>query len=42
MLDEYYELRGWDKDSGIPGREKLVELGLEGIAEELESMGKIA
>ena len=28
MLDEYYELRGWDKD-GIPTDEKLKELGLE-------------
>jgi aldehyde:ferredoxin oxidoreductase len=27
MLDEYYELRGWDKD-GIPTEEKLKELGL--------------
>ncbi len=28
MLDEYYELRGWDKN-GIPTEEKLKELGLE-------------
>jgi len=28
MLDEYYELRGWDKN-GIPTREKLKELGLD-------------
>ena len=27
MLDEYYELRGWDKN-GIPTEEKLKELGL--------------
>ncbi len=28
MLDEYYELRGWDED-GIPTEEKLKELDLE-------------
>jgi len=27
MLDEYYELRGWNED-GIPGEDKLRELGL--------------
>jgi aldehyde:ferredoxin oxidoreductase len=29
MLDDYYDERGWDKDTGIPTPEKLVELGLE-------------
>jgi len=28
MLDEYYQLRGWDKNTGLPTTEKLVELGL--------------
>ena len=28
MLDEYYELRGWD-NNGVPKAEKLQELGLE-------------
>jgi aldehyde:ferredoxin oxidoreductase len=37
MLDEYYQLRGWDKDSGLPTKEKLVELGLEEVANELEA-----
>jgi aldehyde:ferredoxin oxidoreductase len=41
MLDEYYRLRGWDKDSGLPTRRKLVELDLEDVADELESVGKI-
>ena len=40
MKDEYYEIRGWDKETGIPTREKLVELGLEDVAEEvLEKAG---
>ncbi len=33
MKDEYYELRGWDKSTGIPTKEKLAELGLEGAAQ---------
>ena len=36
MLKEYYELNGWD-GNGVPTKEKLVELGLEGIAEGLEA-----
>ena len=27
MLSEYYQTRGWD-DEGVPGRDKLMELGL--------------
>ena len=34
MLDEYYELRGWTKN-GIPSKEKLLELGLEGAAKSI-------
>lgn len=29
LVDEYYELRGWDKTTGRPTKEKLTELGLE-------------
>lgn len=28
MKDEYYELQGWDKKTGIPTKQKLEELGL--------------
>jgi len=35
MKDEYYDLRGWDKVSGIPTREKLEELGLGDVADEV-------
>jgi aldehyde:ferredoxin oxidoreductase len=31
MLDEYYELRGWDKN-GKPSKEELQKLGLENIS----------
>ena len=29
MLDEYYEIAGWEKATGVPIKEKLVELGIE-------------
>jgi len=38
FLDDYYEERGWNKD-GVPTREKLLELGLEKILEDLEKLG---
>ncbi len=35
MLDEYYRVRGWDPKTSIPTREKLVELGLGYVADQL-------
>ena len=35
MLEEYYEARGWDLESGKPSKEKLLELGLQDIANDL-------
>lgn len=35
MLDEYYQVRDWDKKTGRPKRRKLVELGLGYVAEAL-------
>ncbi|MGD9142462.1 MAG: aldehyde ferredoxin oxidoreductase N-terminal domain-containing protein [Dehalococcoidia bacterium] len=32
MLKEYYEIRGWDKDTGLPARETLASLGMEDLA----------
>jgi aldehyde:ferredoxin oxidoreductase len=29
MLDNYYEIRGWDQKTGNPTKKKLDELGLE-------------
>ena len=34
MLDEYYRLRGWDKN-GIPTPDKLKELGLEDVSKKI-------
>jgi aldehyde:ferredoxin oxidoreductase len=35
MLKEYYEWRKWDWNTGKPTKEKLVELGLPGVAKDL-------
>ena len=35
MRKEYYEARGWD-ENGIPTRERLLSLGLEGAAEKIK------
>jgi len=37
MLDEYYEVRRWDKSTGIPRRITLEELGLKYVADNLKS-----
>jgi aldehyde:ferredoxin oxidoreductase len=40
MLDNYYELRGWDKN-GIPTRAKLESLGLKFVADKLQKLGNL-
>jgi aldehyde:ferredoxin oxidoreductase len=32
MFDEYYQLTGWRRNTGIPTKEKLMELGIEGLS----------
>jgi len=39
MLDDYYQIRGWDKRTGIPTTEKLKELGLNFVADALKALG---
>jgi len=41
LLDTYYELSGWNPANGWPTRSKLEELGLQDIADDLESRGKL-
>ena len=36
MKRQYYVLRGWDGDTGIPTRESLERLGLDAVADDLE------
>jgi aldehyde:ferredoxin oxidoreductase len=40
MLDNYYQIRGWDRETGIPTSEKLRALGLDFAADELRGMGR--
>ena len=35
LLDHYYEERGWDKKTGKPTPEKLKELGLDNVVQDL-------
>ena len=37
----FYELEGWDTETGRPTRSTLKELDLENIADELENNGKL-
>jgi len=42
MLDEFYELSGWDKKTGMQTRTGLEKLGLKDIAEKLAKQNKLA
>jgi aldehyde:ferredoxin oxidoreductase len=35
MLYTYYEARGWDNETGYPSRQKLLDLGLDDVAQDL-------
>jgi len=39
LLDDYYDERGWEVESGIPTREKLMDLGLSDIVRDFEKQG---
>lgn len=41
MLDHYYELHGWNKESSWPTRETLESCGLGYVADELETCGRL-
>jgi aldehyde:ferredoxin oxidoreductase len=41
LLDEYYEMHGWDTKTGFPTRAGLEALGLGSIANDLEIAGKL-
>jgi len=38
LLDTYYKYKGWNKD-GVPTRERLHELDLDYVADDLEKRG---
>ncbi len=39
LLDEYYSFRGWDIESGRPTKQKLAELELDFVLEDLQARG---
>jgi aldehyde:ferredoxin oxidoreductase len=41
MLDEYYEIHGWDKETGLQTREALENLGLGHVADDLAKAGRL-
>ena len=41
MLDEFYELHGWDKESGLQTRTGLEALGMHEIAQKIEVAGRL-
>lgn len=41
MLDRFYELQGWDKETGWPTRKCLLELGMEDVADQLQKIGRL-
>jgi len=41
MLDDFYRLRGWNRKTGIPTREKLEKLELSYVADNLTDLGLI-
>lgn len=42
MLTEYYELRGWDRETGLQRQPQLEGLGLRDVARDLHSSGLLA
>jgi aldehyde:ferredoxin oxidoreductase len=36
MLEDYYEIRGWDRERGIPTEERLKSLEIEDVAKDLK------
>jgi aldehyde:ferredoxin oxidoreductase len=40
MKDEYYAAKGWD-ENGVPTLEKLVELRLQDVADDLKKSGHL-
>lgn len=42
MLDEYYQLHGWDIETGWQSRRQLKTLSLTEVADDLEQAGKLA
>jgi aldehyde:ferredoxin oxidoreductase len=42
MLDDYYDVHGWDRETSFPTRKTLADLDLDYVADDLEKIGKLA
>jgi hypothetical protein len=42
MLDDFYEIQGWDRTTGLQRRSTLEDLGLADLAQRLAAAGKLA
>jgi len=41
LLDQYYRVRGWNPENGYPTRSRLEALGMAGVADDLERLGRL-
>jgi len=41
LLDRFYELLGWDRETSLQTADRLKKLGMEDVAEQLEKCGKL-
>ncbi len=41
MLDDYYDLHGWDRETSFPKRQALIDLDLAAVADDLGRIGKL-
>jgi aldehyde:ferredoxin oxidoreductase len=41
MLDDYYDIHGWNRKTSFPTRKTLVALKLKNVADDLEKIGKL-
>ena len=41
MLDRFYELNGWDRETGLQNERCLNDLSLEDVAVKLKKAGKL-
>jgi len=39
LLDDYYDERGWDTETGIPAENTLIDCSLEDVAKDLKTRG---
>ena len=41
MLKEYYQLRGWDEETGLPRSETLINLGMDDLEPAFQRQGTV-